>query len=45
MSNIKIARSITKSVDLRAAPEKAYAYLHHLMNRPQWAIVRILEAL
>src|SRR5271169_4251273 len=43
MSNIKIARSITKSVDLRVTPEKAYAYLHNLMNWPQWAIVNMKQ--
>jgi hypothetical protein len=43
MSNIKIARSITKSVDLRVAPEKAYAYLHNLMNWPDWAIVNMKQ--
>src|SRR5271154_5364513 len=43
MSNIKISRSITKAVDLRVAPEKAYAYLHDLMNWPQWAIVNMKQ--
>jgi hypothetical protein len=43
MSNLKIARSITKSVDLRVAPEKAYAYLHDLMNWPQWAIANMKQ--
>jgi hypothetical protein len=43
MSNIKIARSITKSVDLRVAPEKTYAYLHNLVNWPEWAIVNMKQ--
>ena len=43
MLNIKISRSITKSVDLRVAPEKAYAYLHNLMNWPDWAIVNMKQ--
>jgi hypothetical protein len=43
MSNIEIARSITKSVDLRVPPERAYAYLHNLMNWPDWAIVNMKQ--
>jgi len=43
MSNIKISRSITKSVDLRVSAEKAYAYLHDLLNWPRWAIINMKQ--
>lgn len=38
---MKVTRSITKSIDLRVAPDLAYAYLSDLMNWPKWAIVNM----
>jgi hypothetical protein len=43
MPDIKISRSITKSVDLQVTPQNAYAYLHDLLNWPQWAIVNMKQ--
>lgn len=38
---LKIARSVIKSVDIQAAPEKVYAFLADAMNWPQYAIVNL----
>ena len=37
----KIARSAIKSVDIQAAPEKAFAFLCDPLNWPQYAIVNL----
>lgn len=37
----KIARSATKSADIQAPPEKAYAFLADPMNWPQYAVVNL----
>lgn len=38
---MKVSRSITKSVDLSVAPERAFAYLSDPMNWPRWAVVNM----
>ena len=35
----KISRSITKSVDLRVGPERAFDFLNDPENWPRWVIV------
>ena len=37
----KIARSATKSADIQAPPEKAYAFLADPMNWPEYAVVNL----
>jgi hypothetical protein len=37
----KIARSAIKSVDIQAAPDKAYAFLSNPMNWPEYAVVNL----
>jgi len=37
----KIARSATKTADIQAPPEKAYAFLADPMNWPQYAVVNL----
>lgn len=41
MQRQKISRSITKSVDLRVSPERAFDFLNDLENWPTWAIVNM----
>lgn len=36
-----IRRSITKSVDLRVSPDRAFDFLSNLENWPQWAIINM----
>ena len=38
---MKVSRSITKSIDLRVGPDRAFAYLSDPMNWPKWAIVNM----
>ena len=38
---MKVSRSITKSVDLEVAPDRAFAYLSDPMNWPRWATVNM----
>jgi hypothetical protein len=38
---MKVSRSITKSIDLRVGPDRAFAYLSDLVNWPKWAIVNM----
>ncbi len=40
----KISRSITKSVDLRVRPEKAFDFINNPENWPKWAIVNMKSA-
>ena len=41
MAEHRISRSITKSVDLRASVEEAFAFLSEASNWPKWAIVNM----
>ncbi|HEV2498308.1 MAG TPA: SRPBCC family protein [Terriglobia bacterium] len=41
MQRQKISRSITKSVDLRVSPERAFDFLNDLENWPKWAVVNM----
>lgn len=44
MQASKISRSITKSVDLRASPERVFDFLNDPLNWPKWAIVNMKSA-
>jgi Polyketide cyclase / dehydrase and lipid transport len=41
MSAYKISRSITKSIDLRVTPARAFDFLSDPVNWPKWAIVNM----
>lgn len=38
---IKISRSVIKSIDIKASLDKVYTYIIDPMNWPQWAIVNL----
>ncbi len=41
MRSPRISRSITKSVDLRVRPDRAFDFLNNPVNWPKWAVVNL----
>lgn len=41
MTAKRISSSMTKSVDMRVSPERAFEFLNNLENWPKWAVVNM----